>query len=80
MSMYDAKGTAYLDLYGGAVISIGHSHPHMSRVYNNWTTSLSIPMPFKILATKLADAIGEHSCLHLQAFFVALGQKPLKMH
>ena len=27
--VYDAKGTAYLDLYGGhAVISIGHSHPH----------------------------------------------------
>ncbi|RMG70002.1 MAG: aminotransferase class III-fold pyridoxal phosphate-dependent enzyme [Bacteroidetes bacterium] len=27
--VYDAQGTAYLDLYGGhAVISIGHSHPH----------------------------------------------------
>lgn len=27
--VYDAKGTEYLDLYGGhAVISIGHSHPH----------------------------------------------------
>ena len=27
--VYDAQGTAYLDLYGGhAVISIGHGHPH----------------------------------------------------
>ena len=27
--VYDEKGTAYLDFYGGhAVISIGHSHPH----------------------------------------------------
>lgn len=27
--VYDAKGQAYLDFYGGhAVISIGHSHPH----------------------------------------------------
>ena len=27
--VYDAAGTAYLDLYGGhAVISIGHGHPH----------------------------------------------------
>ena len=28
-NVYDAKGTEYLDLYGGhAVISVGHSHPH----------------------------------------------------
>ena len=28
-SVWDDKGTEYLDLYGGhAVISIGHCHPH----------------------------------------------------
>ena len=30
--VYDEKGNAYLDFYGGhAVISIGHSHPHYIR-------------------------------------------------
>ena len=28
--VYDEKGQAYLDLYGGhAVISVGHSHPYL---------------------------------------------------
>ena len=32
--VWDDKGTKYLDMYGGhAVISIGHTHPHLSLIH-----------------------------------------------
>lgn len=62
--VYDAKGTEYLDLYGGhAVISIGHSHPHyIQRITDQlsklgfYSNSVEIP-----LQQQLAELLGKIS-------------------
>lgn len=62
--VYDAKGTEYLDLYGGhAVISIGHSHPHyVQRITDQlnklgfYSNSIEIP-----LQKQLAELLGKIS-------------------
>ena len=65
--VYDQMGTEYLDLYGGhAVISIGHSHPRYIKSIHDQLAALAfysnaVQNP---LQQQLADAIGEHSCLH----------------
>ena len=70
--VYDEAGTEYLDLYGGhAVISVGYSHPH----YINRLKSNCIKLPLfqrcrKSLQQKLADEIGEQSCLHEYQLFL----------
>ena len=80
--VYDAKGTAYLDLYGGhAVISIGHSHPHYVQSLHEQLDSIAfysnaIQNPWQ---QKLADAIGEHSCLHdYQLFMCSSGAEAIE--
>lgn len=63
-TVFDAKGTKYLDLYGGhAVISIGHTHPHyvkrVSEQLNQlgfYSNSIEIP-----LQQQLARLLGEVS-------------------
>lgn len=64
--VWDAKGTEYLDLYGGhAVISIGHTHPHyVERLENQlhklgfYSNSIEIPLQQE-LATKLGQVSGK---------------------
>lgn len=71
--VYDEHNKEYLDLYGGhAVISIGHSHPHyVERIKQQLMQigfySNAIQNP---LQQKLADAIGEQSCLHDYKLFL----------
>lgn len=63
--VYDKKGTAYLDLYGGhAVISIGHSHPHyvecVGEQLNNlgyYSNSVKNPLQLKF-AQKIEETSG----------------------
>ena len=65
-TVWDEKGTPYLDLYGGhAVISIGHTHPHWdSRVEEQlrkiafYSNSVDIPIQ-KELAEKLGKLSGK---------------------
>jgi acetylornithine aminotransferase len=64
-TVWDDKGTEYLDLYGGhAVISIGHSHPHyIKRIENQlekigfYSNSVQNPMQLE-LAEKLGQLSG----------------------
>ena len=71
--VYDDLDQQYLDLYGGhAVISIGHSHPHFVNSIKEQLEALAfysnaVQNP---LQQKLADAIGEHSCLHEYQLFL----------
>ena len=71
--VYDSKGEQYLDLYGGhAVISIGHSHPHYVKSLKAQLEQIgfysnAVQNP---LQQKLADAIGEQSCLHKYELFL----------
>ena len=71
--VYDAQDNEYLDLYGGhAVISIGHSHPHYVKQIKSQLEQIAfysnaIQNP---LQQQLADAIGEHSCLHNYQLFL----------
>ena len=71
--VYDEHNKEYLDLYGGhAVISIGHSHPrYVERIKQQLMQigfySNAIQNP---LQQKLADAIGEQSCLHNYKLFL----------
>ena len=80
--VYDEKETEYLDLYGGhAVISIGHSHEHyVSSIQEQLQQiafySNAIQNP---LQQQLADAIGEHSCLHdYQLFLCSSGAEAIE--
>lgn len=65
-TVWDDKGTAYLDLYGGhAVISIGHTHPHwVKRIEEQlhqiafYSNSVEIPLQ-KELAAKLGKVSGK---------------------
>lgn len=65
-SVWDEKGTEYLDLYGGhAVISIGHTHPHwVQRIEEQlekiafYSNSIRIPLQ-QTLATKLGVVSGK---------------------
>lgn len=65
-SVWDDKGTEYLDLYGGhAVISIGHTHPHwVSRIESQlekiafYSNSIRIPLQQE-LAAKLGKVSGK---------------------
>ncbi|MAC63085.1 MAG: aspartate aminotransferase family protein [Flavobacteriaceae bacterium] len=71
--VYDEKNNKYLDLYGGhAVISIGHSHPHYIKLLKQQLGKIgfysnAIQNP---LQKKLADEIGEQSCLHNYQLFL----------
>jgi len=64
ITLWDAKGTAYMDLYGGhAVISIGHSHPHYVSAITRqlqdigfYSNSIRIPAQ-----EELADKLGKIS-------------------
>ncbi|MFB9056401.1 aspartate aminotransferase family protein [Mariniflexile ostreae] len=63
--VYDDKGTAYLDLYGGhAVISIGHAHPHYVEAITKQVAALgfysnAIQNPLQVaLANKLEALSG----------------------
>ncbi|HEY1024162.1 MAG TPA: aminotransferase class III-fold pyridoxal phosphate-dependent enzyme [Sphingobacteriaceae bacterium] len=64
--VWDAKGTEYLDLYGGhAVISIGHTHPHyVKRITEQlnkvafYSNSVQIPLQ-QHLAEKLGKVSGK---------------------
>lgn len=65
-TVWDAKGTQYLDLYGGhAVISIGHTHPHyVKRITEQlhkvgfYSNSIKIPLQEE-LAEKLGHVSGK---------------------
>lgn len=65
-TVWDEKGTPYLDLYGGhAVISIGHTHPHWVRRIEEqlnriafYSNSVEIPIQ-KELAQKLGTVSGK---------------------
>ncbi|HTF29848.1 MAG TPA: aminotransferase class III-fold pyridoxal phosphate-dependent enzyme [Flavitalea sp.] len=65
-SVWDDKGTKYLDLYGGhAVISIGHTHPHyVERLTDQlqkvgfYSNSIKIPLQLE-LAEKLGKVSGK---------------------
>ena len=80
--VYDKNEIEYLDLYGGhAVISIGHSHPHF---VNKIKTQLE-QIAFYSNAIKnplqkdLADALGDHSCLHdYQLFLCSSGAEAIE--
>lgn len=71
--IWDAKGTKYLDLYGGhAVISIGHKHPHyvlqLTEQLNNIAFySNAVKMP---LQTQLAEKLGKLSGYEDYNFFL----------
>src|SRR5690554_3736573 len=64
--VWDAKGSEYLDLYGGhAVISIGHTHPHfVKRITSQlqrigfYSNSVEIPLQ-KELAHRLGLIAGK---------------------
>src|SRR5690349_3951713 len=64
-TVWDEKGTPYLDLYGGhAVISIGHTHPHwVGRIEEQlnkiafYSNSVEIPIQ-KSLASMLGKVSG----------------------
>ena len=65
-TVWDEKGTQYLDLYGGhAVISIGHTHPHWVRRIEEqlekiafYSNSIRIPLQQE-LASKLGKISGK---------------------
>lgn len=63
-TLWDDKGTEYLDLYGGhAVISVGHTHPHYVKAINEqiarigfYSNSIDIP-----IQKRLANLLGQVS-------------------
>ena len=65
-TVWDEKGTPYLDLYGGhAVISIGHTHPHWVKRMEDqlhriafYSNSVEIPLQ-RELAEKLGSVSGK---------------------
>jgi acetylornithine/N-succinyldiaminopimelate aminotransferase len=67
-TVWDDKGTPYLDLYGGhAVISIGHTHPHwIKRIEEQlhriafYSNSVQIPIQIE-LAEKLGKVSGKEN-------------------
>ncbi|MGV3529414.1 MAG: aspartate aminotransferase family protein [Flavisolibacter sp.] len=75
--VWDDKGNAYLDMYGGhAVISIGHTHPHwVKRIEEQleqiafYSNSVQIPLQQQ-LADKLATVSGKEN---FQLFLVNSG-------
>lgn len=75
--VYDAKGTEYLDLYGGhAVISIGHGHPHYVQSLKNQLDAIgfysnAVQNP---LQHEVADRLGKlSSCDAYELFFCNSG-------
>ena len=63
-TVWDDKGTSYLDLYGGhAVISIGHGHPHYIKKVNAQLQQLSFYSNSVInpLQQQLAEKLGKAS-------------------
>ena len=75
--VFDDKGNAYLDFYGGhAVISIGHSHPYLIKCMNEQMKNLMFYSNSVInrLQEKLAYELGEISGYSdYSAFFVNSG-------
>ncbi len=76
-TVWDEKGTSYLDLYGGhAVASTGHSHPEVARVIAEQAKTLLfysnvVALPVR---TRAADAIGRLAPPPLEkVFFVNSG-------
>lgn len=73
LSVWDAAGDEYLDLYGGhAVISIGHTHPHYVEMLTKqlsqigfYSNSVEIP-----LQKQLAKQLGEMSAKEDYALFL----------
>lgn len=67
-SIWDEKGTEYLDMYGGhAVISIGHTHPHWVKKIEQqleqiafYSNSVKIPIQ-QTLADKLGVVSGKNN-------------------
>lgn len=81
--VYDEKGQAYLDLYGGhAVISVGHSHPYLVKCMSEQLQQLMFYSSSVInkLQERLANELGELSGYpDYRAFFATREQKPTKM-
>ena len=75
--VYDEKGQAYLDLYGGhAVISVGHSHPYLVKCMSEQLQQLMFYSNSVInkLQERLAYELGELSGYpDYRAFFVNSG-------
>ena len=75
--VYDEKGQAYLDLYGGhAVISVGHSHPYLVKCMSEQLQQLMFYSNSVInkLQERLANELGELSGYpDYRAFFVNSG-------
>ena len=75
--VYDEKGQAYLDLYGGhAVISVGHSHPYLVKCMSEQLQQLMFYSNSVInkLQERLANELGELSGYpDSRAFFVNSG-------
>ena len=71
--VYDEAGSEYLDLYGGhAVISVGHSHPHYIKQLEKQLNKIAFYSNAVLnpLQQKLAEEIGEQSCLHNYQLFL----------
>jgi acetylornithine/N-succinyldiaminopimelate aminotransferase len=75
--VYDEKGEAYLDFYGGhAVISIGHSHPHFVKKLSEQLQSLAFYSNSVLndLQVELAEKLGAMSgCDDYQLFLCNSG-------
>ena len=75
--VYDEKGQAYLDLYGGhAVISVGHSHPYLVKCMSEQLQQLMFYSNSVVnkLQERLANELGELSGYpDYRAFFVNSG-------
>lgn len=75
--VYDEKGQAYLDLYGGhAVISVGHSHPYLVKCMSEQLQQLMFYSNSVVnkLQERLAYELGELSGYpDYRAFFVNSG-------
>lgn len=75
--VYDEKGQAYLDLYGGhAVISVGHSHPYLVKCMSEQLQQLMFYSNSVVnkLQKRLAYELGELSGYpDYRAFFVNSG-------
>ena len=72
-TVWDDKGTQYLDLYGGhAVISIGHSHPRYVKAITQQLNNIAFYSNSVInpLQASVARKIGERSGLPDYHFFV----------
>ncbi len=72
-SVWDDKGTEYLDLYGGhAVVSIGHCHPHYVEALSRQAATLGFYSNSVInkLQQQLADKLGRISGYEDYALFL----------